>query len=355
MQPATIAAWDSLADRASEPNPFYESWHLLPSLHALDPAGKVQVLRLQHGGRLTGIIPVRPESGYYGYRVPHLRNWAHANCFLGAPLVVSGHEAEFWRALLAWADDAPGMALFLHLAPIALTGPLHQALRRVLAEQDRHAILVHREERAMLQSALSPEDYFDAVVGNKKRKELRRQARRLAEEGVLAVERETCSEGIEGWIEEFLSLEASGWKGRAGSALSADSANARLFRAAIRGAASAGKLERLSLTLDRRRVAMLATFLSRPGAFSYKTAYAEELARFSPGVLLQRENLQFLTRDDIDWCDSCAAADHPMIDHLWRERRVIGRYSIAIGGAARRAAFRVLSLAENRGKEPLQP
>ncbi len=353
--PAAIAAWDQLAERASEPNPFYESWHLLPSLKALDPAGKVRLLRLETGGRLIGMMPVRPESGYYGYPVPNLRNWAHANCFLGAPLVESGYEAQFWKSLLSWADNAPGKALFLHLAPIALTGPLHEALCQVLDDQKRPAVLVHREERAMLRSTLSPDDYLDAVVNAKKRKELRRQARRLAEEGALAVERETGTRGIDGWTDEFLRLEAAGWKGRAGSALAADSATASLFTEAIRGAASAGKLERLALTLDGRRVAMLATFISRPGAYSYKTAYAEELARFSPGVLLQRENLQFLARDGIDWCDSCAAADHPMIDHLWRERRAIGRYSIAIGGAARRAAFRLLSLAENRGQEPLQP
>jgi hypothetical protein len=29
-----------------------------------------------------------------------------------------------------------------------------------------------------------------------------------------------------------------------------------------------------------------------------------------------------------------------MIDSLWRERRAIGRFSIAIGGPARRALFR---------------
>ena len=100
---------------------------------------------------------------------------------------------------------------------------------------------------------------------------------------------------------------------------------------------------------------MLATFISKPGAYSYKTAYAEELARFSPGVLLQRENLQFLARDGIDWCDSCAAADHPMIDHLWRERRAIGRVSIAIGGALRRSLFVPLLALELRGRAPGLP
>ena len=100
-----------------------------------------------------------------------------------------------------------------------------------------------------------------------------------------------------------------------------------------------GRLERLSLTLDGRPLAMLATFLSPPGAFSYKTAFAEDFARFSPGVLLQRENLAILERPEIAWTDSCAQADHPMIDHLWRERRTVGRLSIAIGGPLRRAAF----------------
>jgi hypothetical protein len=91
---------------------------------------------------------------------------------------------------------------------------------------------------------------------------------------------------------------------------------------------------------------MLANFLTPPGAFSFKTAFDEDYARFSPGVLLQIENLALLQRDGIDWCDSCAAQDHPMIDSLWAGRRAIGRYSVAIGGRAKRAAFAALLAAE---------
>ena len=96
---------------------------------------------------------------------------------------------------------------------------------------------------------------------------------------------------------------------------------------------------------------MLANFISPPGSYSYKTAFDERYARFSPGVLLQRENLALLDRDGIDWCDSCAAADHPMIDHIWRERRLVGRLSIAIGGGLRRALFGQLVRAE-LGRNP---
>jgi hypothetical protein len=91
---------------------------------------------------------------------------------------------------------------------------------------------------------------------------------------------------------------------------------------------------------------MLANLVAAPGAFSFKTAYDETLARFSPGVLLQRENLALLARDDIAWADSCAAPDHPMIERIWREKREIVRVSVAIGGRARRAAAALLFRAE---------
>ena len=64
-------------------------------------------------------------------------------------------------------------------------------------------------------------------------------------------------------------------------------------------------------------------------------------------MLLQRENLDLLARDDIAWADSCAAEDHPMIDHFWRERRVVARHNIAIGGKARRLLFRALAARES--------
>src|SRR3546814_8079551 len=77
---------------------------------------------------------------------------------------------------------------------------------------------VHREERALLESPLSPGDYWDAAVRAKKRKELRRQANRLAEQGAVGLRRWQAGEGLDPWITAFPTLEARGWMGRAGSA-----------------------------------------------------------------------------------------------------------------------------------------
>jgi CelD/BcsL family acetyltransferase involved in cellulose biosynthesis len=207
--------------------------------------------------------------------------------------------------------------------------------------------LVHRRARALLRSGLAPADYFEASLGAKKRKELRRQFARLSELGKVEFERRDDGDGLDTWADRFVALESAGWKGAEGSAIACDPATTGFFRAALAGAAAAGKLERLSLTLDRRPIAMLANFVTPPGAYSFKTTYDETFARFSPGVLLQRENLALLAREGVAWADSCAAADHPMIERIWREKREIGRVSVAIGGRARRIAAALLFRAEN--------
>lgn len=346
-----IDAWDALAAQAEEPNPFFESWYLLPALRAFDPEGDVQILRFEASGRLAGLLPIVRRRRYYGKPIPNLASWLHDNCFLGAPIVARGVERAFWEALLAWADINAGAGLFLHLSQMPLAGALYETLKAVLAEQQRHAALVHREERALLASELSPDAYLEAAMSGKKRKELRRQFARLSETGEVLFERREDAAGLDAWIDHFLTLEAAGWKGQAGSALACSPETTSLFREALQGAAPRGRLERLTLSLDGKPVAMLATFLCAPGAYSFKTAFDESFARFSPGVLLQRENLAMLERPGIAWSDSCAAADHPMIDHIWRERRAIGRISIAIGGGLRRAAFAMLARAETR-KDP---
>jgi len=346
-----IMAWDALAQWASEPNPFFESWYLLPALRGLDAGADVRLLRFEIGGELAGLMPVVSASRYYTRPIPHLASWMHPNCFIGAPLVARGLEREFWRALLGWADRQGGLGLFLHLSDLPLAGPLYEALREVLAKDGRQAALVGRENHVILQSDLEPEAYFEEAVSGKKRKEYRRQANRLADLGEVAFVRQAGEDGLAGWIEDFLKLEAAGWKGEAGSALICHDATAALWRESLTGAAKRGKLERLALTLDGRPIAMLATFLCAPAGFMFKTAFDESLSAYSPGVLLQRENMAILGNPAIAWVDSCADESHPMITHLWRERRPVGRVSIAIGGSLRRAAFGALAKRELSGAD----
>jgi hypothetical protein len=346
FEAAFVAAWDDLAANACEPNVFAESWCLRPALNRFDSRQQVRIFAFWQQDRLCGLMPLAAERRYGRWTVPHVQNWLHHNAFLGTPLIRRGYEHGFWLALLAELDTEPGQALFFHGHTFGTEGPAAAALDAVCQLQGRRLALVQQSQRALLVKGLSSGTYFEQAVRGKKRKELRRQKNRLAEEGALTFTCDDSATGLDEWIEDFLALEARGWKGRSGSALASTAATRALFVDILSGAAACGKLERLDVRLDGRPLAMLVNLHTASGSFSFKTAFDEDYARFSPGVLLQIENLALLDRPDFRWCDSCAVEGHPMIDSLWTDRRTVGRYSVAIGGAGRRAIFGALLKAE---------
>jgi CelD/BcsL family acetyltransferase involved in cellulose biosynthesis len=344
--PVISQSWSKLASLAIELNPFAEPWYQAAAVQSLAPNSTRQIAACWEGETLLGLIPLMRSNTYAGLPLVHLQNWVNHNAFLGSPLVAKGRERDFWHGLLSALDNGKDIAFFLHLTAMRLDGPVAVALEQICNTQRRRFAIFQREERALLEHGLSPEAYLEANMRGKKRKELRRLQSRLSELGDIRFERSFGDAGLADWIEEFLALERRGWKGANGSALDCAKETRELFRNALFGAAKEGKLELLVLRLDGRAIAMLVNFITPPGAFSFKTAFDEDYARFSPGVLLQIHNLALLEREDIAWCDSCAAQNHPMIDSIWSGRRSIGRYSIAIGGPIKRAAFTALLAAE---------
>jgi CelD/BcsL family acetyltransferase involved in cellulose biosynthesis len=349
-QPAFIASWERLVAQASEPNPFYEPWFLLPSLRQWGASEQVVIKAWYHDGRLSGLLPIVRTAKYYGHLVTHAKGWLHTNAFCGVPLIAAGLEDAFWRALLAHFDRMARRALFLHLPLLPADGPAVAAIDRVLGESGRAHYTVAEESRALLTGGGTAAAYLEAAMSAKKRKELRRQHNRLAEAGALTFERLESDEGLALWTEEFLTLEAAGWKGAEGSALASAPDTRAFFTQALAGAAEGGRLERLALRLDGRAIVMLVNLITAPGAYSFKTAFDEDYARFSPGMLLQLENLALLERPGIAWADSCAVEGHPMIERLWRDKRRMVSRNIAIGGPLRRALFRLLMAYETRSR-----
>ncbi len=348
LTPELAAAWDRLAEDASEPNPFVERWCLQSALHLLDPDRQARLLMVRDGadGPIVGVMPMASASRYGRLPLRHVTGWAHPNHFHGAPLVRAGAEALFWSALLQWCDATPWTGTLAHLPRLTEDGPLHRALIDVARVRGGEALSVHREERALLASDLSPSAYWEAAVRAKKRKELRRCAKRLAEMGDVSFRSWQPGEDLAPWITTFLALESQGWKGRADSALASHSDTEAWFRAIMDAAADAARLDVRGMYLDNRPLGMLISFICPPGSFGFKTAYDEEFARFSPGVMLQQANLDLLDREGIAWCDSCAAPDHPMIDSIWRERRALVWVNVSLSGTANRLRFAVLTRVE---------
>lgn len=342
------AEWDALALAASEPNSFAERWFVTASVLHLDVPPGARMLVVRDGAGLVGLMPLIIATRYGRMRARHVENWLHYHAFLGTPLVRRGNEVLFWASALPALDatDLPG---FVHLVGLVAGGAVTEALLRARSG----AAIVHRSERALLESTLSPTAYYETNVRKKKRKEIGRLRSRLDEQGAVTSRRLTTATELPEWTDAFLALEASGWKGSDGAALANEARTTAFLRAALAAAHDAGRLEMLRLDVDGRAVAMLINFIAAPGSFSFKIAYDEAFARFSPGVLIQLDNLAILGRDDIRWMDSCAAENHPMINSLWAERREIVRVSVPLDGLRRRATFaacRALEVASERLK-----
>ncbi len=333
---ALLPQWSRLASDAATPNPFFQSWFLLPSLAEFDPEGDVHLAMLRDQGQLVGLMPLWCNWDYHGRCVPHLTNWCHSNSFCGEPLVLPGYEEAFWQALFDWAESHHRSSLFLHLTALPADGASYSALEHLCSANERCFRTVHREQRALLSRGPTREEHMRACLAKKRRKELARKRRRLEEMGDFVFRRHDDGAGLNRWIEDFLALESAGWKGEEGSALACDHRTEAFFREALCQAAELGHLERLAFYIDQRPIAMLCNFITPPASFSFKTAYDEDLATLSPGALLQVENLDVLDRPQIAWSDSCAAPGHPMIDHFWRDRREMTKLNVVIGGALRR-------------------
>jgi hypothetical protein len=163
--------------------------------------------------------------------------------------------------------------------------------------------------------------YLHSILETRRRKEADRQRRRLSEEGELTFHVAHERTDVATSLEAFLDLESAGWKGQRGTDMRSVPGAAAFIGEVAQALAAAGTMRIASLRLSGRTVAAGIVAVSDGRAFYVKTAYDEELARFSPGLLLTLELTKHLLDDsEIDDADSIAVANHPMIDRIWTAR-----------------------------------
>jgi CelD/BcsL family acetyltransferase involved in cellulose biosynthesis len=197
-----------------------------------------------------------------------------------------------------------------------------------------------RHQRALLAPSGERSLYVEHALSHHRRKEIRRQWRRLSEAGAAVLSAAIDAAAVAGAIDHFLALEAAGWKGRAGTAAADDQNLQRFVRKAVNGLAVEGKVTIDRLFVDGRAIAAAIVLRSGRFAWFWKIAYDEAFARFSPGVMLSVALTEELVADaGVVRADSCATADHPMIDHIWRERLPLCNRLIGVG---QRAPFSIV-------------
>jgi CelD/BcsL family acetyltransferase involved in cellulose biosynthesis len=339
-----VQAWEDLAEEALEVNPFYEPWMLMPALRGLATGKNVRVvlvLTIDRGEPvLCGVFPLERKARYKGLPVAVLKPWQHLYCPLCTPLIRASCARECLDAFLDWlAGEArcPLMAFNL----VSGDGPFYELLHDCLTKRNSLSFASESYERALFRPMETADIYERTAISVRHRQDMRRRQRRLSELGRVEFDALEPDGDVDKWIDEFLQLEVSSWKGKQGGAFACAEANRNYFVTVAKEAFRRGKLMISAIRLDGQPLALRLGLTAGRGAFGFKIAYDENHARFSPGILLEIENIRLLhSRPDIEWMDSCAAPVH-FINRLWLDRRAIQSVLVSTG---RRTGDLVISL-----------
>jgi CelD/BcsL family acetyltransferase involved in cellulose biosynthesis len=347
-----IGEWRALAARAIEPNGYYlPDWELAVNASAPGRTGACALSAFGEKG-LIGLLPTVPLARATGIPLPALAS-AHPYGTLCTPLLDGGSAEDAAFRLIEAAREAGARALLLR--EVALDGATMKAFHAVLRGEGLRARVLNRHLRASLDATRDAEELLREALSGKKLKELRRQWHRLAAYGDVRLEIARAPEDVASAVDGFLKLEASGWKGRRGTALAQVEGDAIFIRRATTALAATGQCEIVTLAAGDTPVAAGIVLRHQTRAFFFKIGVDERFAKFSPGVQLTLELTRHLCADPaIASADSTASPDHPMINPIWRGRFAIGDVLIplrpndpvaALIGAALRARQAALGAA----------
>jgi hypothetical protein len=327
------SAWSDLVTRALEPNVFLDPAFAIPLLQHVRFATRPEFILVWEDdgpasfGSLIGLLPIHIPRGPR----PLVRGFHHQQVTLGTPLLDSLRAADVLPAMLSWVGEHHrGPALML--TDIPLEGPFCDLLRTQSLRHGRAIEMLDKRERSILTHGKADDTpAVTALHSAKRRKELRRQRRRLSEVGALSYNSARTPAEIRRAAERFMALEAGGWKGRRGSALLADPTLATFTRTMTRLMGYEARCRIDSLEIDGVPVAMGILVMAGTRAHFWKTTYNERFASLSPGVqfALDLTDVQGNERG-FTLTDSCAVPDHPMIDRIWPDRMAVADLMIEL-------------------------
>ncbi len=326
---------DYLTYRVMEANVFFAPRFLAPAMPRLEERQvRFAVIRDEdeRRSRLRLLFPFSIEKPGFSVGPSIIRVWANPFGPLGTPLVDAEGAAEtidnMFDALVAPEMRLPNV---LVIPDLRLEGRFTQLARAVALARDLPLTVTNEYQRPMLQSYVDGPAYLQSTLSKSHLREMRRQAKLLSAQGTLSYNVARQPEEIRLRMEEFLALEASGWKGRKRSAMVNDRLRAAFAREAITNLAEADAVRIHTLDLDGRAIASMVVFIMAGEAYTWKTAYDERYARFSPGKLLMADLTEWHLDDaNIERTDSCAVPDHPIMSRFWAEREAMGTLVIGL-------------------------
>ena len=281
--------WRSLCAEAVDDQPFYRPEWIRAHIRAFIPGAKIFLIAVRRDGRLRLVLPLVAEKGTVG-GVP-VRT-------LRAPVNAHGGRFDAVRSLGSDGDGAVyAVWQFLRqrddwdLLQFRSTLEGSTVSRLAAAAMAEGFQTVQLPERPSPYVPVPDADLIERLPPNAKlRSQLRQARRRLAERGPLNFYRvETADREA---LQHFYELEASGWKGREGSAILCAAKTRCFYDEMADSAARYGYFSLYMLEFKGRLIAAHYALTHRGRCYSPKVAYDEGFRQFAPGHLIVEEILR---------------------------------------------------------------
>ena len=321
------SAWRDLADRAVEPNPFYEPDCLIPASKHQTFGNDIKLAVAESDGRFYGCVPFRAVNRWK-FPYPVLTSQVRRMNGLGTPLIDPERGVDAATALLrAVADEmSPLHGRIFVLDTSGAGGPVALYLREATRKLGFWLCAYQTFDRGMLVRSEGPE--YEKTVSYKSRRNLRRQMRLLGE--AIGTPAELVDRSNDpGAIDDYIALEALGYKSKKGIAMTTVPGEPEYFKEMCSRFMASGRLQLLALQAGPQTIAMQMWIKGGEGAFLIKGSYDETYAQFGPGVLLHTFAIDFFNKEtDSEWMDSCTGPDHKLLFRLWKGTRPIEMLAI---------------------------
>ncbi|KQT88376.1 GNAT family N-acetyltransferase [Aurantimonas sp. Leaf443] len=338
-----------LVARAAEDNVFMEPMLVGAAARAAGngPVEVVLAWEMRDGaltGRLHGawaLLRCRPSS-----RLPLdvLKASVHDHAPFGIPLLDAQNAVPALAAILDALARRPGHPHLVEVVAVGTEGPVAAAFRTVLERSGRAHLTLNPRQRPLLAGETTR-----ARLSPNRVRALRQRRRRLAERGTVTVDVHRSPGEVESALEEFLALEAAGWKGGSGRearAIRTRPALEAFFRLAVLRLAERARACVVALRVDGRPVALRIVLRSGKSAFTWKSAYDETLSHCAPGLVLLQETTDVLLAElAVALVDSCNAGEEGYMAEFWTGRRAVADL-IFDARPGRSPSFAVLAAAE---------
>ena len=344
LRPADYAgqgpAFTELAARALEPNP-----HMAPAAIAaarvVVPEDGIVIL----AAWLSEALGSERLAGIWALR--HQRDWRTG--FAAAltapilplyevsslPVIDADHAPDVMQAMLRHLRAAGDLPHTLALPLLPLEGPSFAALAEACRSTGSRLGICERWQRPVMRPAPGDdaERYLRRALGQSYKKRMQ-QFRAIARHGQIGFQR-LRGEAARRALPDFLTLEAAGWKGEAGTAIARLPQAHAYFDSLATQFAAIDALQIDTLLLDGRLLAMGLLIESAGTRHFLKIAYDESEARHSPGRALTIAMIQAdFAGNPPAFFDSGAGDAVDAGTYVWGERRAMGNAIIRLGRAS---------------------